>query len=461
MLSFKRFFPITLLAISTSNTPAIAQWSPLCSGQTDGYIMDFIRHNNDIYACGSITKIGGTPVGSVAKWNGTTWQAVGSFTEWVHKLESINNDLYATPYNTTTDSNHLYKWDGSQWQKYAKGFYLTNTNLGMHYASSLYDVVEYNGQLVVCGEFDVAGGKLINGIATWDGTNWNGLGTGLADPMNGSNIYPHKMLVQGNDLYVVGAFKKANGITVNGIARWDGTQWHAMGSGFNSAVYGIEEYMGSLYACGEFTKSGTDDVYSIAKWDGAKWVSADISLTTDVPGYKAFGHTLKTIGNALYIAGGFDKCIDGNSQLVAGNNVLEYDGSFWHDIDGGTNSDAEGIIDYGNGQVLFGGGFDKAGTLSVNGMALWHSTLHVPNAIMGNKISLYPNPVTNHINISIEEPEQILTIDIINISGQEMSATHKINKETIINTSALVPGNYFIRLMDKQGDAATYTFIKQ
>ena len=452
---------LCLLALGTIAIQASAQWSTFTTGQTDGYIMDFTRYNNDIYACGSITKIGGTTVHSVAKWDGAQWQPAGnSFTEWVHRLESIGTDLYAMPYNTTTDSNHIYKWDGSQWQKEAKGFYLTTTNLGMYHSSSLYDAIEYNGQLVVSGEFDVAGGKPIKGIASWDGTNWNALGTGLEDPITGLNIYPHKMFIYNNNLYVVGNFKKAGGVTVNGIAYWDGAQWHAMGNGFNSPVYGIEEYKGSLYVCGEFTKSGTDDLYSIAKWDGTKWVNAGISLTTDIPGYKAFGHTLKNIGDLLYVAGGFDKCVDGNSQLVAGNNVLEYDGNFWYNMDGGTSSDAEGIIDY-NGQILFGGGFDKAGTISVNNMALWRSTLHVPNAITKSNITFYPNPVSDHINLSIENPGEISNIAIITINGQEVFATKNINRETVINTSKLTPGNYFIRLTDMRGGVATYAFIRQ
>ncbi|RYE22610.1 MAG: hypothetical protein EOP51_12715 [Sphingobacteriales bacterium] len=379
-----------LLATGVSAT-ANAQWSPLTTGQTTGYIMDYIRYNSDIYACGSITKIGGTSVNSVAKWNGTQWQPVGNtFTEWVHKLEPIGTDLFAMPYNTTADSNHIYKWDGSQWNKYAKGFYLTNTNLGSYHASSLYDAIEYNGKLIVCGEFDRAGSNNISGIAEWNGSDWSALGTGLTDPITGLNIYPHKMFLYNSNLYVVGNFKKAGGVTVNGVAYWDGSNWHAMGDGFNSAVYGIEEYKGSLYACGEFTKSGSDDLYSIAKWDGAKWVNAGISLTTDVPGYKAFGHTLKKVGDLLYVSGGFDQCIDANMQIVPGNNVLEYDGNSWYAMDGGTDGDLEGIIDYGNGQVLFGGGYTKAGNITVNSMSLWHSTVNVLTLISNNKISLYP-----------------------------------------------------------------------
>jgi hypothetical protein len=459
-MSITKYF-LFILGLAAMTIPASAQWSTFTTGQTDGYIMDYIRHNSDIYACGSITKMGGTAVHSVAKWDGTQWQPVGNtFTEWVHKLESIGTNLYAMPYNTTTDSNHIYKWDGSQWQKYAKGFYLTTTNISSYHSSTLYDAIEYNGKLIVTGEFDRAGSNAISGIAQWDGSNWTSLGSGLTDPISGLNIYPHKMFIYNSNLYVVGNFKKAGGVTVNGIAYWDGTQWHAMGNGFNSAVYGIEEYKGSLYACGEFSKTGTDDMFCISKWDGTKWVNAGISLTTDVHGYKAFGHTLKKIGDVLYIAGGFDKCVDANGQLVTGNNVLEYDGVFWHDMDGGTNSDAEGIID-NNGQILFGGGFDKAGTLTVNSMALWRSTLHVPDVIAKNKITLYPNPVTDHVNISIEKPAEISNIAIVNVTGQEVFASHTIDKETTVNTSKLAPGSYFITLTDKLGAILTYTFIKE
>src|ERR1051325_6622605 len=49
----------------------------------------------------------------------------------------------------------------------------------------------------------------------------------------------------GNDLYVGGRFVKAGDLVVNSIARWDGTNWSAIGSGIGSKG-------GSIFALAKF-----------------------------------------------------------------------------------------------------------------------------------------------------------------------------------------------------------------
>ena len=36
------------------------------------------------------------------------------------------------------------------------------------------------------------------------------------------------------NVYVGGVFTTAGGVPVNGIAKWDGSNWSALGSGFNT-----------------------------------------------------------------------------------------------------------------------------------------------------------------------------------------------------------------------------------
>ena len=75
-----------------------------------------------------------------------------------------------------------------------------------------------------------------------------------------------------------GSFTSVNGLTVNNIARWDGTAWSALGSGMSNVVGGdgaglvmtlavFDDGTGpALYAGGRFTSAGGVPALRIAKW---------------------------------------------------------------------------------------------------------------------------------------------------------------------------------------------------
>jgi hypothetical protein len=68
-------------------------------------------------------------------------------------------------------------------------------------------------------------------------------------------------------LYAGGQFTTAGGVVTNRIARWDGSQWHPLGSGMNSGVsalvFGLDR---SLYVGGDFTTAGDMVSSRIAQW---------------------------------------------------------------------------------------------------------------------------------------------------------------------------------------------------
>src|ERR1043166_10214536 len=57
--------------------------------------------------------------------------------------------------------------------------------------------------------------------------NWQG-GFVLPSGVDGT---VNAFAVIGNDLYVGGQFEKAGDLVVNGLARWDGTNWYSVGNG--------------------------------------------------------------------------------------------------------------------------------------------------------------------------------------------------------------------------------------
>ena len=83
----------------------------------------------------------------------------------------------------------------------------------------------------------------------------------------------------GEALYVGGYFVTANGLIVNGIAKWDGAEWSVL-SGPSGTGMGVLGYYyqvgaltefddgagGALYAGGHFATAGGVPSYNIAKW---------------------------------------------------------------------------------------------------------------------------------------------------------------------------------------------------
>ncbi|HRP63500.1 MAG TPA: hypothetical protein PK400_09430, partial [Phycisphaerales bacterium] len=114
----------------------------------------------------------------------------------------------------------------------------------------------YDGDLIAAGSFTEAGGVPVSYIARWDGTQWHALAGGVND----NQVLA---LIQFNgDLIAAGAFTEAGGVPVGYIARWDGVQWHAMDTGMNGFVNCLAVHNGYLIAGGEFTTASGETVHN-------------------------------------------------------------------------------------------------------------------------------------------------------------------------------------------------------
>ncbi len=103
----------------------------------------------------------------------------------------------------------------------------------------------YDSNLIVAGQFTAAGVVSAGRIASWDGTSWSALGTGM-----NSNVYA--LTVYDSQLIAGGFFSTAGGVTTAGIASWDGTSWSNLGSGVSSFVSALTVYDNKLVAGGDF-----------------------------------------------------------------------------------------------------------------------------------------------------------------------------------------------------------------
>ena len=74
------------------------------------------------------------------------------------------------------------------------------------------------------------------------------------------------------NLYAGGYFTTAGGVSVNYIAKWDGTNWSSLGTGMSSTVTALAfDLSGNLYASGDFTTAAGAPVNRIAKLDFSQY----------------------------------------------------------------------------------------------------------------------------------------------------------------------------------------------
>ena len=225
-----------------------------------------------IAVSGSDIYVGGQFSGGVYRWDGTSWNPLGSgLSSYVSALAVSGTNLYVggrfTDAGGIAAADKIARWDGTSWNA-----------LGSGLNSDVNSLAVLGTNLYVGGDFTNAGGiAAANGIARWDGTSWNALGSGL-------NAAIRALAISGTDLYVGGNFINAGGIAAGDyIARWDGTSWSALGSGLNGSVSALAVSGTNLYVGGSFTDAGGIAAGDkIARWDGTSWNSLGSGLNSTV-----------------------------------------------------------------------------------------------------------------------------------------------------------------------------------
>ena len=203
--------------------------------------------------------------------------------------------------------------------------------------------------------------------------NWAGVGDG------GGNIdgYVREIAVSGADVYVAGDFTDAANIPeADYIARWDGTNWSALGSNgsgdgaLNNSVYALAVNGADVYVGGGFNNVNTNGIVLsaadyLAKWDGANWSAVgsngagDGSLNSTVL-------ALAVDGANLYAGGYFTNVNNNGAVLGAADYIAHWNTSTnsWSALgsDGAGNGALGGLVNaiaVSGSNVYVGGSFSN------------------------------------------------------------------------------------------------------
>ena len=324
-----------LLAVAASLLPLCAQTGAWASNTAapglGGRVDSFLEWQGSVYAGG--TRFGAAEAGwinGLARWDGTRWHAVGTgvqllFGQPFNSLAAVsamcefNGDLIvAGTFDRAGGQpvNHIARWNGITFSPLGQGLVEVGGD------AQVRSLAVFNNELYAAGTFDTAGGQPAFGIARWNGANWSTCGSGLAWPpaQQGNG---RCLLVVGTELWVGGEFTFAGGVPAANIARWNGTSFQPVGAGLGGLVMSLAEHAGQVCAGGVFDFSGTTLTGPRARWNGTGWQSIGPVVSGENP------IVMCSHGGGLYAAGGWLSTSGGFYVPL-----LRWDGVQWSEVGG-------------------------------------------------------------------------------------------------------------------------------
>ena len=278
------------------------------------FVRSILPIGDNLYVAGYFTQAGDINANYIARWDGSQWHSVGEgFDAEVLDLAWHNGYLYAGGTfrrSGNTELKRLARWNGETWESVGGGVsrpeILSPGHPGPDDTSNITSILFHQESLYVTGAFDFAGELLANSIAAWDGTRWTTLGRGLRDLQDGRSSFSGGDLVaQKGRLFVSGGFQYAGEVHANNLAMWDGLRWCSLGSEVtrpNRPISGLIADKESLYVAGAFRNIGDsriDPVNGIAKWNGSSWSALGNGLAEGSPASIAIHQDQLWVGRSV------------------------------------------------------------------------------------------------------------------------------------------------------------------
>lgn len=373
------------------------------NGQVNAIVMDGA---GNYYVGGSFTSVQGFPAAGIAKWNGTSWSALGSgISGSVYAIAISGSDIYVGgDFNspvTGGPARNVAKWNGSSWSALGSGL-----GGGTHYVKS---VAVYNGEAYFGGNFTTSDGSPFSGITKWDGTAYQSAGSLLGDVTS--------FAVSGGFLYAGGDIATAPGASI-GIAKYDGTTWSELGTSANTSIKAITFSGTDMYVVGSRIVIAGQQDSQVSKFDGTTWtrlgyfstggpnavavVGSDLYVGGYIPS-NPFNHLAKWNGSTWTgvgsgVSGGTSVSrsiaallVSGNTLFVGGNfaiagglgakNIATVTSGAWAAFEGTGLDAAPSAIAVSGTDVYVGGSFSSAGPVTARGIAKWNSVANSWSAL--------------------------------------------------------------------------------
>ncbi len=339
--------------------------------------------NGDLLIAGNFGAVDGVLAGSIARWNGSSWSAVGTGANGINGslrdlLVTSTGELYVGGLFATgspAQNANIARWNGTSWQVVGGG-----TQGALPYTAEVHAVLEAPGGIVVGGQFEAAGGTPVYKVAQWNGINWSAMGGGMEQyGPNGEPSYVASLQRASNgELFATGTFVTSSGRDGQGMARWNGTAWRPLrpvGIGAPTTVV-HRTAGGDVYLGGSFLDIDGVPCNGIARRVGNGWQPLGSGIGTFGP--FSLGPAVAAIAslpNGDLVVGGQFPSAGG----VPAQGIARWNGVAWGLLGSGLSWAfgsplVEALHVDGSGDLLVAGAFDSAGGVAVEGLAHWNGS---------------------------------------------------------------------------------------
>jgi hypothetical protein len=269
-------------------------WSTMAQASDTIYtlaVRQFSLTLSSMYVGGAFTTINGVNASGVAVTGGTTFSAVGSGMGTCLELNvrpilsgtAIVARSFSTPFvrqlsgstfvamgDTHLNSLTFYAngYHGARWfstdacQRYDGSQWVPVRGPGM--VGEVRALAASGNDMILGGTFATISGVTMNRIARWNGTTFQALGSGLL-----ANSIDALLSLDNGDIVAGGQFLSAGGLPPFHIARWNGTTWSVLGQGMSDPVLALCKMPnGDIVAGGSFIVAGGVPCARIARWNG-------------------------------------------------------------------------------------------------------------------------------------------------------------------------------------------------
>lgn len=376
-------------------------WQTIGTAVTSSNLTAATVFQGDLVVAGSMTSINGAPVANIARWNGTSWFALGAGTNgFVQALASYQYGagpgLYVGGNFTTAGglaSPNLAVWTGSAWAAVA------GPNGAVYSLGVRTTAAASSSFLFVGGSFTQAGPVAALGVARFNSASgWAAmsLATTPGQPPrlfvravgptgfecvatvdgslqrwtgSGWNLLGSNPVFAGADQltcgYHAGRYHAVERTGATQVASFDGTAWQRVsGAGIDGQVHAVLAVDDEAVIAGDFRTISGVTMNGIARGDSNAWTP----LAAGVTGGTGTVHALARLPDGRIVAGGDFSLAQG----AVANRLAVWDGVAWAPLGGGTNAAVFALHVLPNGDLLVGGDFTLAGTIAAARVARWN-----------------------------------------------------------------------------------------
>ncbi len=290
------------------------------SQDANGTVNDMVTDDSgNLYIGGSFTVVGGIQAKSIAKWDGSSWSALGTGIDGaVYALAISEGKLYAGGMFTSaggTEAHNIAQWNGETWSQ---------TGLGA--GGGVWALEASGSSIYAGGHFTMSGSSTSIYLAKWIGSSWIPV-PGLLDKEQHSlhHTVVTNIAIAGESIYASGFLRFEGQDDFGGsrvwhspLARFD-TEWKHV-PGAQGTISALEMSPNGLYVGGEFpgvghvtvTPTPNGDIVNyevnsrnIAIWTGSSWTGLGSGIEVPVTALKMHdGKLFVAAGGQFYPAPG-------------------------------------------------------------------------------------------------------------------------------------------------------------